>query len=89
MKPIIALDADGVLLNYHHVYAHAWGKLFGTTPALRDPDAYWLIDRWEVRKLEEEELTQFRTAFDNHYAENPSGDLKRGCYTSQGSARNC
>jgi len=67
MKPIIALDADGVLLDYHHAYARAWAKAFGTLPALRDPLAYWPIDRWEVRRLAGDELVQFRACFDRHY----------------------
>lgn len=67
MKPIIALDADGVLLDYHHAYARAWSKAFGTMPAVRDPQAYWPIDRWAVRLLAGDELTQFRACFDHHY----------------------
>lgn len=67
MKPIIALDADGVLLDYHHAYAHAWAKAFGALPALRDPLAYWPIDRWAVRRLAGDELTAFRTCFDRHF----------------------
>jgi phosphoglycolate phosphatase-like HAD superfamily hydrolase len=67
MKPIIALDADGVLLDYHHAYAHAWAKAFGTLPAVRDPLAYWPIDRWDVRRLAGDELAQFRACFDHHY----------------------
>lgn len=67
MKPIIALDADGVLLDYHHAYAQAWSKAFGATPAVRDPLAYWPIDRWDVRRLTGEELDHFRTHFDYHY----------------------
>lgn len=67
MKPIIALDADGVLLDYHHAYARAWAKAFGTVPAVRDPQAYWPIDRWEVRRLAGDELAQFRACFDHHY----------------------
>ncbi|OWW21148.1 HAD family hydrolase [Noviherbaspirillum denitrificans] len=67
MKPIIALDADGVLLDYHRAYAGAWAKAFGAMPAIRDPLAYWPIDRWEVRRLTGDELDQFRTCFDHHY----------------------
>lgn len=67
MKPIIALDADGVLLNYHHAYAQAWAKVFGAVPELRDPLAYWPIDRWEVRQLAGDELAQFRACFDHHF----------------------
>jgi hypothetical protein len=67
MKPIIALDADGVLLDYHRAYGEAWGKAFGAMPAVRDPLAYWPIDRWEVRGLVGEELAQFRACFDHDY----------------------
>ncbi|HYD62837.1 MAG TPA: HAD family hydrolase [Noviherbaspirillum sp.] len=67
MKPIIALDADGVLLDYHHAYARAWAKAFGTLPSLRDPLAYWPIDRWDVRRLAGDELAQFRACFDHQY----------------------
>ncbi len=67
MKPIIALDADGVLLDYHHSYAQAWGKVFGTTPTVRDPQAYWPMDRWGVPRLAGDELEQFRSAFDHEY----------------------
>lgn len=67
MKPIIALDADGVLLDYHHAYARAWAKAFGAIPAVRDPLAYWPIDRWDVRRVEGDELAQFRACFDDHY----------------------
>jgi phosphoglycolate phosphatase-like HAD superfamily hydrolase len=67
MKPIIALDADGVLLDYHHAYAKAWANAFGAMPAVRDPLAYWPIDRWDVRQLVGDELAQFRTFFDHQY----------------------
>lgn len=30
-KPIIALDADGVLLDYHVAYRSAWHKAFGSS----------------------------------------------------------
>jgi len=42
-RRIIALDADGVLLDYGLAYAGAWQKAFGTYPAERDPLAYWPI----------------------------------------------
>jgi beta-phosphoglucomutase-like phosphatase (HAD superfamily) len=51
-KGIIALDADGVLLDYGLAYASAWQKAFGTYPGERDPLAYWPIDRWEVERVE-------------------------------------
>ncbi|NMG27961.1 HAD family hydrolase [Aromatoleum evansii] len=64
MKPIIALDADGVLVNYHHAYADAWARAFGARPAVRDPEAYWPMDRWQVRRLDGDELEAFRACFD-------------------------
>ncbi|OWW21751.1 HAD family hydrolase [Noviherbaspirillum denitrificans] len=67
MKPIIALDADGVLLDYHQAYAKAWAKAFGALPAVRDPLAYWPIDRWDVRRLAGAELALFRACFDHQY----------------------
>ncbi len=67
VKPIIALDADGVLLDYHVAYRSAWEKAFNHCPALKDPNAYWPIDRWEVRKLEGDELLHFRCFFNEEF----------------------
>lgn len=65
---IIALDADGVLLDYGLAYAGAWRKAFGVYPRERDPNAYWPIDRWEVERLEDDgRLDQFRRAFDGDF----------------------
>lgn len=66
---IIALDADGVLLDYNTAYRHAWEKAFGKLPGLRDPDAYWALDRWHVHQLEGDALEKFRTCFDELYWE--------------------
>ncbi|WP_292937071.1 HAD family hydrolase [Noviherbaspirillum sp.] len=66
-KPVIALDGDGVLVDYHQAYRAAWAKAFGTVPAVRDPHAYWPLDRFEVRRLTGDELEQFRRCFDYAY----------------------
>ncbi len=66
-KPIIALDADGVLLDYHVAYRNAWHKAFSHLPTLKDPNAYWPIDRWDVRKLEGVELAYFRRFFNEEF----------------------
>lgn len=29
-RPIIAVDADGVLLDYNRAYANAWERAFGS-----------------------------------------------------------
>lgn len=67
MGNIIALDADGVLLDYSGAYANAWAKAFGERPALRDPEAYWPIDRWAVERLRGDRLSTFRAAFDEQF----------------------
>jgi len=65
----IALDADGVLLDYHLAYAAAWQRAFGTYPPERDPQAYWPIDRWEVQRLSGEPLERFGRVFDEVFWE--------------------
>lgn len=66
-RPLIALDADGVLLDFHLGYASAWQRAFGHAPAERDPQAYWPIDRWDVERLDAARRVQFRAAFDEHF----------------------
>jgi len=66
-RPLIALDCDGVLLDFHLGYAAAWRRAFGQTPAERDPLAYWPIDRWQVERLDGEGRAQFRAAFDEDF----------------------
>lgn len=64
---LIALDADGVMLDYHDAYAEAWGKAFGCRPEIVDPNAYWAIDRYGLRSLEGPELAHFRSFFDDDF----------------------
>lgn len=66
-KPIIALDGDGVLLDYDTAYARVWHKAFGETPTLKEPNAYWPKDRWGLPQLEGEELQHFKSHFDEDY----------------------
>lgn len=65
--PLIALDADGVLLDYHVAYRQAWSRAFGGNPSLRDPLAYWPIDRWNVSRLSGRDLAKFRQRFDEEF----------------------
>lgn len=67
MKPIMALDADGVMLDYNLAYARAWERHFGETLIELDPHAYWAIDRFNARHLEGDELKGFETAFDEEF----------------------
>ena len=64
-KPIIAPDADGVLVDYGGTYAHVWQRAFGVVPNERDSDSYWPIDRWKVDRLAGESLDHFRRHFYN------------------------
>ena len=66
-RPAIALDADGVLLDFHLGYAGAWRRAFGSAPAERDPLAYWPIDRWQVERLDEAGRQHFRRHFDDEF----------------------
>ncbi|MEX8193457.1 HAD family hydrolase [Comamonas guangdongensis] len=64
---LIALDADGVLLDYNLAYASAWERAFGGRPQLRNPQAYWAMDRWTVESLQGEALQSFRRSFDAQF----------------------
>ena len=66
-KPIIALDADGVLLDFNSAYAVVWERAFGTRPAVQDPHAYWAIDRFGLERLEADALAHFRGHFDEGF----------------------
>ena len=66
-RSVIALDADGVLLDFHLAYAGAWERAFGAYPVEHDRQAYWPMDRWKVRRLEPEERLHFRRHFDERF----------------------
>lgn len=66
-KSIIALDCDGVLLDYNLAYANAWARFSGQHPAMRDSEAYWHFHRWSVERLDGEQLAQFRSFFDEEF----------------------
>lgn len=65
---MIALDADGVLLDLSLGYASVWERAFGVRPAERDPRAYWPFDRWDVERLEDAtRRARFRDHFDEAF----------------------
>ncbi len=66
-RSLIALDADGVLLDFHLGYAGVWERAFGVAPRERDPLAYWPMDRWQVERLDEEQRSRFRAHFDEQF----------------------
>lgn len=63
-KSLIALDVDGVLLDYSTAYAKAWEKAFGHHPVEVNPHAFWPHERWGIPWLEGEQLKHFKTQFD-------------------------
>lgn len=67
MHNVIALDADGVLLDYSLAYARAWRRAFGTMPEQREPKAYWPIDCWGVERLAGERLAKLKACFDEEF----------------------
>ena len=66
-KPIIALDCDGVLLDYNLALAKHWGRFTGIEPAEIDPLAYWYLDRWNIQRLTGERLAQWRDFLDDEF----------------------
>ena len=66
-RPLIALDCDGVLLDFLQGYATAWQRAFGQAPLERDPLAYWPMDRWQVERLDASKRDVFRAAFDDSF----------------------
>lgn len=51
-RPIIALDADGVLLNYNIAYGAIYMEHFGATLEVVDTTAYHATNYWGVRNPE-------------------------------------
>ncbi|UJR17104.1 hypothetical protein I4U23_004000 [Adineta vaga] len=62
-KPIIALDCDGVLLDYQTTYAHIYRKTFGKEVTLVAPKAYYASVRYGITWTPEER-SRFRAAWD-------------------------
>lgn len=66
-KPVIVLDADGVLLDYHHAYRQVWQKAFGVLPELADSQAYFPIHRWKVPVLDVTQRKHLRECQDEDF----------------------
>lgn len=59
----IALDADGVLVDYHEGFAQAWERAFGERPKIRDPEGYHPLHYWDATLTDPETRTHFKRHF--------------------------
>jgi phosphoglycolate phosphatase-like HAD superfamily hydrolase len=64
---LIALDGDGVLLDYHAAYRKAWQRAFGILPAIKDPLGYSVLDRFEIPRLDVAGRSQLRAGMDDEF----------------------
>lgn len=55
----IAIDADGVLLNYREGYGMAWERAFGKKPPIKHPEGYHATHYWDVPTLDFKEYQHF------------------------------
>lgn len=62
MTILIAIDADGVLVDYHQAYKQAWLQAFGEDLHDINPQAYWAKDRFAAKQLNLAERKQLRDA---------------------------
>lgn len=63
MKPIIALDCDGVLLDYNHMFGIVYEKAFGIKPKIINCQAYHATNYYDL-SMNEEEKDIFYSVFD-------------------------
>lgn len=64
---ILAIDADGVLLDYNVAYARAWEVAFGYYPKVRTPGATNVYEYWEIPVLAGPELRHLQSFFDDDF----------------------
>lgn len=63
----IALDVDGVLVNYRLAYAKRWQRAFGVLPAVKNPNGYKLWDHLDIEYLDPKRLEHFESFNDSEY----------------------
>ncbi|CAF1379081.1 unnamed protein product [Adineta steineri] len=64
-KPVIALDCDGVLLDYHATFGKIYEETFGKQLSVVSPNAYHVREMYGV-KFTDEEDTQFEEVWREH-----------------------
>lgn len=58
-KGIIAIDADGVMLDYNLAFKNIYKLAYGQDLKMTDPNAYHATNMWGLPKLEKETLSEF------------------------------
>ncbi len=64
---LIALDCDGVLLDYNAAYAALWQTVYKVPVSLVNPHAYHAIERYGLRNLEEHHWQYFKQFMNEQY----------------------
>jgi len=59
MNKIIALDCDGVLLDYNEAYARCWKRAFGEKLTIKNRDAYYAYNQYDCKFTSDEQKAQF------------------------------
>lgn len=65
-RPIIAIDADGVMLDYNAAFAVVFEKAFGRKLELVDAAAFHATNQWGLAAMSPEEKSAFYEAADQH-----------------------
>lgn len=63
-KPLIALDCDGVILDYNLAYSRVWEHVFGTPPTVLCKGAYHATNEYQMLFDTNEHKAKFFDAFD-------------------------
>lgn len=63
MNTLIALDCDGVLLDYNAAYPAVWRRVYGQELVTVRPDSYHAVNRFSLRFGSEQERRAFRARF--------------------------
>ena len=63
-RRIIALDADGVLLDYNKAAARTWEIAFGHAPVVKDPGAYHFRNVYDMDLSDDKKYSTFYGIFE-------------------------
>jgi len=70
MKKIIALDCDGVLIDYNAHYPTVWEAAFGEKLSVKNPGYHHAHNEYDCTFEDQEQKSRFYSAFDGKQWEN-------------------